>query len=126
MAHWAEVNKSNVVLRVLVTDNRMPNEGLDWLQGAFGGTWLQTSYNTQGGKHLTGGTSFRGNFAGVGMTYDTGLDAFLFPKKFDSWLINQKTYYYEPPTAYPIDGETYEWNEPTISWVEIPQENTGE
>ena len=92
MAHWAEIDENNIVVRVLVTDNDAPNEGYDWLVDRLGGTWIQTSYNTSGGIHLLGGTPLRKNYAGVGMTYDETLDAFYGPKpEGEYWVLDEET-----------------------------------
>jgi hypothetical protein len=82
MAHWAELDENNVVLRVLVGDNNDPanDEGYQWLIDNLGGTWKKTSYNTVAGVHTLGGTPFRKNYAGIGYTYDESRDAFLPPK----------------------------------------------
>lgn len=93
MAHFAEVNDENIVIRVLVTNNDMPNEGLDFLEATFGGRWFKTSYNTQAGVHMTGGVPFRGNFAGIGYSYDEALDAFIPPKPFEGdWVVDPVTF----------------------------------
>jgi hypothetical protein len=117
MSHWAELDENNVVLRVLVGDNNDPNgdEGYQWLLDNLGGTWVKTSYNA----------TIRKNFAGIGYTYDEALDAFVPPKPFDSWLLDEQTARWEAPVAYPEDGAVYTWNESTLSWdvVEIPQES---
>lgn len=81
MAHWAELDENNVVLRVLVTNNDEPDEGYQWLVNNLGGRWLKTSYNTFAGKHKMNGTPFRKNYAGIGFTYDEQRDAFIPPKK---------------------------------------------
>lgn len=122
MAHFAEIDKNGTVLRVLVTDNNMPNEGLDWLESRLGGTWIKTSYNTKEGKHLTGGTPLRKNFASVGMTYDSERDAFLPPKPFESWVLNEETCQWESPIPKPDDEKIYEWDEETTSWLEVTEE----
>ena len=118
MSHWAELDQDNVVLRVLVGDNEDPNgdEGYQWLVDNLGGTWVKTSYNA----------TIRKNFAGIGYTYDESLDAFVPPKPFDSWVLNEETAVWEAPVAYPSDGGMYAWNEETISWdlVELPEEPT--
>lgn len=101
MAHWAEIDENNIVLRVLVTDNNDPagDEGYQWLLDNLGGTWLKTSYNTVGNQHAKGGTPFRKNHAGLGYFYDERLDAFIPPKPeaiinedgvFD-WMLNETT-----------------------------------
>lgn len=121
MAHFAEVNEQNVVTRVLVTDNNSPenDEGYSWLIKTYGGTWIQTSYNTMGGVHLLGGQPFRKNFAGIGFTYDLERDAFIPPKPFDSWVLDETTCLWEAPIAMPDDEKKYQWNEDSQSWLEI-------
>jgi len=96
MAHFAEIDENNIVLRVLVTDNNEPDEGYQWLVDNLGGTWVKTSYNTSGGKHLLGGTPFRKNFAGIGWVYDAERDAFrpLKPKE-GEWVLNEDTCFWE-------------------------------
>lgn len=95
MAHWAEIDETNIVLRVLVTDNNDPNgdEGYQWLVDNLGGRWIKTSYNTVGGQHLTGGTPLRMNFASVGFTYDPIRDAFIPPKP-ENLVIGARTWEY--------------------------------
>lgn len=122
MAHFAEINDENIVTRVLVTSNDKPNEGYDWLLERFGGTWLQTSYNTFAGEHLNGGTPLRKNFAGIGYSYDADLDAFIPPKTFPSWVLDEATCQWEAPVPYPTDGTDYYWDEETTSWVESVDE----
>lgn len=99
MAHFAEIDKNNVVLRVLVTDNNDPNgdEGYQWLLDNFGGRWIKTSYNTYGGIHKLGGTPVRKNYAGIGYTYDETRDAFILPKPYPDWILNEETCLWEPP-----------------------------
>lgn len=82
MAHWAEIDNDNIVIRVLVTNNDDENgdEGYQWLIDNLGGRWIKTSYNTQGGVHTQGGTPLRKNYAGIGYTYDPTRDAFIPPK----------------------------------------------
>jgi len=113
MAHFAELDESNLVLRVLVTDNNDPanDEGYSWLIENLGGTWVKTSYNA----------NIRKNFAGIGFTYDLELDAFISPKPFDSWLLDEETCNWEAPSPYPEAGN-HTWNESTLSWVEITGE----
>lgn len=114
MSHWAEVNEENVVVRVLVGDNNDPNgdEGYQWLLDNLGGTWIKTSYNG----------NIRKNYAGVGYTYNEQRDAFVPPKPFESWILNEDTCLWDAPTPYPTDGEMYSWNEDELSWVlvELP------
>jgi hypothetical protein len=106
MAHFAEIDENNVVIQILVTDNNAPNEGYDWLVENLGGTWVQTSYNG----------NIRKNFAGIGFTYNSELDAFIAPKPFDSWLLDEETCQWKSPTPYPTDGFTYFWNEAELAW----------
>lgn len=108
MAHWAEIDSNNIVLRVTVGDNNDPNgdEGYQWLIDNLGGTWIKTSYNC----------NIRKNFASTGMIYDPELDAFLFPKPFESWVLNKETGKWEAPLPYPQDDISYVWDEETISW----------
>ena len=118
MAHFAEIDENGVVLRVLVVDNAQENDGQNFLANTLGlgGTWLKTSYNTSGGVHSSGGTPFRKNYAGVGYTYDSGRDAFIPPKPYPSWTLNETSCLWEAPVAYPTDGARYTWNEETTSW----------
>ena len=109
MAHFAELDENNIVTRVLVTDNDFPNEGYDWLVDTFGGTWVQTSYNG----------NFRKRFAGVGYTYDEARDAFIPPKPFESWTLDEETCQWVAPVAYPTDGKIYTWNEENTNWEEV-------
>ena len=119
MAHWAELDESNIVTRVLVGSNEDPDEGYQWLIDNLGGTWVKTSYNTQGGIHSLGGTPLRKNYAGIGYSYDKDRDAFIPPKPFDSWLLDEDTCLWNPPVAYPADGKMYTWDEDNTNWVEV-------
>lgn len=123
MAHFAEVDSNNVVLRVLVVGDDQEHRGQEFLANdlGLGGTWLKTSYNTQGGVHTTGGTPFRKNYAGIGYTYDAGRDAFIPPKPFNSWTLDEDTCLWNAPVAYPTDGNLYTWNEDNQSWDEVSE-----
>ena len=112
MAHFAELDENNIVVQVLVTDNDYPNEGYDWLVETFGGTWVQTSYNA----------TIRKNFAGIGFNYDETRDAFIAPKPYEFWLLNEETCHWEAPVAHPTDGVMYKWNEDKIDWEAIVNE----
>lgn len=118
MAHFAEIDENGVVLRVLVVDNAQENDGQNFLANTLGlgGTWVKTSYNTSGGVHSSGGTPFRKNYAGIGYTYDSVRDAFIPPKPFASWTLNETSCLWEAPVAMPTDGARYTWNEETTSW----------
>jgi hypothetical protein len=108
MAHWAEIDQNNIVIRVIVGNNDDPNgdEGYQWILDNLGGTWIKTSYNRK----------IRKNFAGIGFTYDADFDAFIPPKPYPSWLLDEKDFYWKPPKPEPIDGFTYAWNEETLDW----------
>ena len=118
MAHFAEVDENNIVLRVLVVDDLHESNGQEFLATTLGlgGTWIKTSYNTNAGVHSKGGTPLRKNYAGIGYTYDSGRDAFIAPKPYPSWVLNEESCVYEAPVAYPTDGAMYTWNEETTSW----------
>jgi hypothetical protein len=91
--------------------------------GAWGSPfdWIQTSYNTYGNQHRLGGTPLRGNFAGVGFTYDTANDVFIAPSPFPSWVLNQSTWLWEAPLPAPQDGKMYGWDESLVAWVEVDE-----
>jgi hypothetical protein len=124
MAHWAEIDNDNIVTRVLVGDNNDPagDEGYQWLIDNLGGRWVKTSYNTIAGQHTLGGTPLRGNYAGIGFTYDEELDAFYAPQPFASWTLNHTTFTWEAPKAYPTDGKFYTWDEEDRNWIEVKDE----
>jgi hypothetical protein len=108
MSHWAEIDENNIVLRVTVGDSDDPNndEGYQWIVDNLGGTWIKTSYNG----------NIRKNYAGVGHKYDAELDAFIAPKPFDSWILNEETCQWNAPIPHPDDKNSYYWNEETGSW----------
>lgn len=121
MAHYAFLDKNNIVTEVIVGKDE-GEEGRDWEQwyGEFRGqTCKRTSYNTQGGVHTLGGIPFRKNYAGIGYTYDTQLDAFIPPKPFASWVLNESTAQWDAPVPMPTDGKMYSWDEVTTNWIEI-------
>ena len=124
MAHFSKLGTGNIVERVEVVSNDIATDeqtGVDFLNNLYGtrDTWKQTSYNTRGGVHLLGGTPFRKNYGGIGFTYDQTKDAFIPPKPFDSWTLNETTCIWEAPVDYPSDGKDYEWDESSTSWKEI-------
>ena len=122
MAHWAEVDEDSVVVRVLVGNNADPagDEGYQWLLNNLGGTWVKTSYNTRGGVHSEGGTPLRKNYAGIGYKYDSARDAFIPPKPFASWVLDEETCFWNAPIPMPVEeGKMFTWNEETTSWDEI-------
>lgn len=118
MAHFAELDDDNVVLRVIVVHNNellddtgaeQESKGVAFCQSLFGGNWKQTSYNG----------NIRKNYAGIGFIYDPFRDAFIPPKPYASWALNETTCIWDPPTPYPNDDKRYKWNEETTSWVEV-------
>jgi len=118
MAHYAKV-EDGIVTRVIVAEE----DFFDTFVDDSPGEWIQTSYNTRGNKHYdpdTGlednGIPLRYNYAGIGFSYDADKNAFIPPKLFDSWTLNEDTCLWEPPVAYPDDGQGYVWNEDTTSW----------
>jgi len=123
MAHFAEIDDNNIVLRVLVTDNNDPNndEGYQFLIDNIGGRWIKTSYNTINNQHMLGGTPLRGNYAAPGYSYNEILDIFLPPKPYPSWVINETTANWKAPTAKPNSSieHDYYWDETTLSWIAI-------
>lgn len=119
MAHYAFLDENNTVTEVIVGKDE-GEDGIDWEQhyGRFRGqTCRRTSYNTQGGIHLLGGTPFRKNYAGIGYTYDAERDAFIPPRPYPSWLLDDSTCDWQPPVAYPQDGERYVWDETIQTWT---------
>ena len=110
MSHFAKV-EDGIVTQVIVAEQDVIDSGL------FGTGWVQTSYNTHGGQHPEG-RPLRKNYAGIGYTYDADLDAFIPPKPFDSWVLNEDTCLWDAPTPMPQDGKFYSWDEATTSWVE--------
>ena len=119
MAHYAFLDQNNIVTEVIVGKNE-GEENINWEQhyGNFRGqVCKRTSYNTIGGVHQSGGTPFRKNYAGIGYSYDEIRDAFIPPKPYNSWILNEQTCNWEAPVAYPTDGQRYYWNEETQSWT---------
>jgi hypothetical protein len=113
MAHFAKV-VDGVVSQVIVAEPEFFQTFVD----SSPGEWIQTSYNTHGGEHKLGGTPLRKNYAGIGFTYDRVKDAFIPPKPFASWVLNEDTCLWDAPVAMPDDGKVYTWDEATTNWVE--------
>ena len=119
MAHFAKINNKNIVEQVVVVNNEVilksdgtesELKGKQFLNSIFGqAKWLQTSYNG----------AFRKNFAGIGFTYDSERDAFIPPKPFNSWILNEDNCLWESPMPYPSDGKLYNWNEDILNWEEL-------
>lgn len=121
MAHYAFLDQNNVVTQVIVGKNEN-EDGIDW-EEYYGAK--RTSYNTRGGIHYSSSTNepsedqskaFRKNYAGIGYTYDVVRDAFISPRPYASWLLNEQTCTWEAPVSYPKDGQSYYWDEDTQSW----------
>jgi len=127
MAYFAKI-KNNIVIdvncivnEVIKDSNGVEQEqlGINFLRTFYNepdAIWKQTSYNTVGGVHKLGGTPFRKNYAGIGYVYDSQHDAFIAPKPFNSWILNETTCIWEAPIAYPVDNNIYKWNEEIQNW----------
>jgi hypothetical protein len=117
MAHFAQLDSDYKVLQVIVVDNNelldngveSEEKGIAFCSTLLGGTWIQTSYNG----------NIRKNYAGIGYTYDEGRDAFIAPKPFNSWVLDETTAQWKAPVDYPTDDKRYSWNEDTTSWKEL-------
>lgn len=121
MAHYAFLDENNIVTEVIPGKDE-GEDGIDWEQwyGDFRGqVCKRTSYNTVANTHTNSGTPYRGNYAGIGYTYDYERDAFIPQKAYASWVLNEETFLWQPPISYPADGKIYLWNETTTSWVEV-------
>ena len=126
MASFAKIGLNSKVIEVLSVVNEVLHDsngieqesiGIDFLTKLTGyPVWKQTSYNTHGGVHNNNGTPLRKNHAGIGMIYDETRDAFIAPKPFNSWILNENTCLWNAPVAMPIDDNRYSWNEQTLSW----------
>lgn len=114
MGHFAKVVDGKVT-QVIVAEK----EFFDTFVDTSPGQWLRTSYNTIGNQHTQGGTPLRGNYAGIGYTYDAQNDVFYAPQPFPSWILNQSTWTWDAPTPMPTDGKMYQWDEATTSWTEL-------
>ena len=121
MGHFAKV-ENGIVTKVIVADSEFFETFIDDTPGK----WIQTSYNTRGGIHYDPNTdlpsedqtkALRKNYASIGFTYDLNRDAFIEPKPFDSWILNEQTCQWDPPVEYPSDGNIYIWDEQTTSWI---------
>ena len=120
MAHFAQIDENNIVTRVLVVEQDFIDTG----HLGDPSTWIQTSYNTYGGKHYDpktqeedSGTPLRKNFAGKGYTYDLDRDAFIGPSPFPSWILNETTCNWEAPVSYPTGDKLYDWDEENQQWI---------
>ncbi len=125
MSHFAKVN-NGVVEQVIVAEQ----EFFDTFVDSSPGVWIQTSYNTRGGVHYTEGQpsadqskALRKNYAGIGYSYDATRDAFIPPKPYASWMLDEQTCLWNAPVPYPLDDKPYQWNETTQTWDAVPEFN---
>ena len=116
MSHFAKV-VDGIVTQVIVAEPEFFQTFVD----SSPGEWIQTSYNTHGGQHSNGGTPLRKNYAGIGYSYDRTKDAFIPPKPYPSWILNEETCLWGAPTPMPTDDKTYIWDETTTSWKELTE-----
>ena len=117
MAHFAKLDSNNVV--IFVTVGRDEDDGKEAeLSARTGDVYKQTSYNTHGGVHALGGTPYRKNYAGLGFIYDAQRDAFIAPKPYPSWVLNEDSCLWVAPVPMPTDDKRYSWDEATTSWVQ--------
>jgi len=133
MAHFAQIDENSKVIQVIVVDTRDTSTadgiekesiGVAFCERLIGGTWIKTSYNTQAGVHTQGGDPLRGNYAGVGYTYDSTHDVFYPPQPFPSWTISAPTWTWMAPVPMPNDDKSYEWNEDAKNWdIIVPPSN---
>ena len=114
MSHFAEIDHNDIVVRVIVAEQEFINSG------ALGhpNRWIQTSYNMYAGVHSRGGPPLRKNFAGVGYTYDRSRDAFIPPRPYDNFILDEDTCLWIPPVPKPDDGKEYLWDQESESWIE--------
>lgn len=125
MAHFAQLDNNNIVTQVIAVNNESaPDEktGQEFLASiGFEGNWIQTSYNTQGGTHLLGGTPLRWNYAGIGYSYDPARDAFIAPKPYPSYVFDEEKLSWKNPIPKPEGTDTigWKWNEGSLSWEQF-------
>jgi len=135
MAYFAKLNSKNIVETVISINNAVITDsngieqeqlGVDFINQLYktNDVWKKTSYNTRGGKYFNSDNTlgdqsktFRKNYAGIGMIYDSARDAFIPPKPFNSWILNESTCNWDAPISYPTDGQRYIWNEETLNWT---------
>jgi hypothetical protein len=121
MSHFAKLDANNIV--TFVTVGRQEDDGKEHeLYERTGDVYKQTSYNTRGGVHTLGGTPLRKNYAGIGYTYDADRDAFIPPKPYESWVLDEDTCLWDAPVPYPTDGGMYAWDEESGAWTELTDE----
>ena len=117
MAHYAFLDENYIVTEVIVGKDESNFDWERYYGDIRGQLCKRTSYNTIGGVHKNGGTPLRKNYAGLGFIYDPNRDAFISPKPYPSWFLNEETCRWEAPVPYPNDGQLYSWDESTKSWV---------
>lgn len=117
MSHFAEIDNNGTVLRVIVAEQAFINSG----HVGDPKLWIQTSYNTYGGRHMLNGVPLRKNYAGAGYTYDAVRDAFIPPRPYSSWILDESTCLWVAPVPRPNDDSNYEWDEQTVSWQQVEQ-----
>ena len=128
MAYFSKLNSENIVEQVISINNAIITDangiekeqlGVDFINNLYetNDIWKQTSYNTHGGIHNSNGTPFRKNYAGIGYSYDENRDAFIPPKPYISWILNETTCLWEAPVARPNDNNIYSWNEENQNWT---------
>ena len=129
MAHYAFLNDNNIVTEVITgvdedAKDDLPDEFNSWEEfyaDFRGQTCKRTSYNTSGNEHNDSGTAYRGNYAGIGYTYDETNDVFYSPKPYSKWTLNETTWTWEAPEAYPDDDKNYIWNDNKGEWEEVEE-----
>ena len=121
MSHFAQLDENNIVINILVGNDELSNEGYDWIIENHQGRWIKTSYNTIGGVHSKGGFALRKNFAQPGYYYNEDLDAFIPPKPYNSWILDEDTCLWKPPTPAPNNSPYTYWDEPTLTWIQHTQ-----
>lgn len=121
MAHFAQLDENNLVIQVITAGDEYEENGEELYSQILGGIWKRTSYNTLAGNHTLGGIPFRKNYAGIGYIYDEMRDAFIPPRIYQSWTLNENTCTWDPPIEYPIDGNDYYWDETQLNWIQVPE-----
>jgi hypothetical protein len=116
MAHYAFLDENNIVTEVIVGKNESNFDWERYYGDLKGQVCKRTSFNTYGNSHNNQGIPFRGNYAGIGYYYDNIKDAFIAPKPFESWILNELTLLWESPVPYPTDGQFYYWDESNKNW----------
>lgn len=119
MQHFSQIDENNLVIRVMASTPEIIASG----NAGDPASWIETNHDTYGGVNRAGGPALRKNFGTIGFTYDAARDAFIPPKKYNSWILNEDTCLWEAPVPRPAEG-TFYWDETTLSWVEVPNADT--